>query len=212
MFRVIHDVRAILRKGHVRAQMLERKLGAGIDGEARAMLESVLASQRELDQLMGRLAAYADAGRSAPEEWMKLDTVILGAKLHVKAALEKAGGIISSENTEGVRVPSALQAALVELFTNAIRFRRDDEPLRIAISARASGSGALIRIADNGRGWDAGDSEKMFEPLRKLEAHPEGFGLGLAIARRIVEFAGGGMRAEARADGGDFLIDMPGER
>src|SRR5262249_12511837 len=156
LFRLIHDVRAILRKGHIRAQMLEQKVGGQLDAEARGMLEHVLSSQRELDQLLARLAAYADAGRSAAEERVSLDTVIFGAELHVKDAREAAGGEIVNEKAPGVRVPAALQGALVEVFQNSIRFRREDEPLRIAISVQVSAAGGrVICITDNGPAWEA---------------------------------------------------------
>jgi len=211
LFRVIHDVRALLRRSHVGAQLLERRLWERLDQESRGLLEGVLGAQRDLDQMLGRLATYADAGRSAPEEWMNLETVILGAKLSVKVALEAAGGEIASTETAGIRVPSAIQAAMVEVIHNSIRVHREGVAPRIAISAQQSPGGHVIRISDNGRGWDAAYSEKMFEPLAKLEAHSEGFGLGLAIARRIVEFQGGRMWAEPRADGGDVFIEFPRE-
>ncbi len=106
-------------------------------------------------------------------------------------------------------MPAALQGVFVEIFGNSIKFRRDGEEPRISISVQESPGGHLIRIADNGNGWDAARSEKMFEPLCKLEAHAEGFGLGLAIARRIVQFAGGKIWADPRSDGGDFFIEIP---
>jgi C4-dicarboxylate-specific signal transduction histidine kinase len=219
LFQIIHDARSILRKGHTRAEIVERKLAPDLDPDTRALFAVVLSAHRELDQLLTRLAAYADAGSQSPDDWLNLETAILGAKLQVKAALDQAGGELatlntarnSAGNTAQIRVPSAMQAVLVEVIGNAIRFRKPDEPPRITIMGEASGAGAVIRVSDNGRGWDAGYSEKMFEPLQKLEAHAEGFGLGLAIARRLVESRGGRMWAEPGADGGVVFIQLPSE-
>jgi signal transduction histidine kinase len=138
---------------------------------------------------------------------MTLDTVILGAKLHLKPPFEHE---LVTIDTAGVRVPSGLQSALVEIIGNSIRFRKPGQPLRITIQAEKLESSVRIRVGDNGPGWSGSLSEKMFEPLQKLEASPEGFGLGLAIARRIVEGLGGRIWAEPRPDGGNILIDLPG--
>jgi signal transduction histidine kinase len=203
LFQIIHDFRAILRKAHTRAQLVEQRIA---DPPALALLAEVLSAQREMDQLLIRLAAYAGAGHESGD-LMTLDTVILGAKLHLKPAFEHE---LVTIDTAGVRVPSGLQSALVEIIGNSIRFRKPGQPLRITIQAEKLESSVRIRVGDNGPGWSGSLSEKMFEPLQKLEASPEGFGLGLAIARRIVEGLGGRIWAEPRPDGGNILIDLPG--
>jgi signal transduction histidine kinase len=209
LFQIVHDVRALLRKGHTRAQILQRKLDPLCDAEARYIFEEVFSSHSDLDRLMGRLAVYAEAGRAAASDWVSLDVAILGAKLQLKTALDQAGAQLRVSNTAGVRVSSSMQAVLAELFSNAIRFRDPNRPLRIAISASEDGDRHRIRLENNGRSWSPDHSEKMFEPLQKLEACPDGFGLGLAIARRIVEGLGGKIWAESAPGGGTFFIEIP---
>jgi light-regulated signal transduction histidine kinase (bacteriophytochrome) len=209
LFQIVHDVRALLRKGHTRAEILRRKLDPLCDEEARFIFDEVLSAHSDLDRLMARLALYAEAGRAVPTDWIKLDVAILGAKLQLKTALEQAGAEISVSDTAGVRAPSAMQPVLAELFANAIRFRDPNRPLRIAISTSADGDRHRVRVGNNGRTWSADHSEKMFEPLQKLEASPDGFGLGLAIARRIVEGLGGKIWAESAPGGGTFFIEIP---
>ncbi len=209
LFQIVHDVRALVRKGHTRAQILQHKLDPLFDEETRFVFSEILSSHAELDQLMARLAVYADAGRAAARDWINLDVAILGAKLQLKTALDEAGAGLTVSDMDGVRASSAIQTVFAELVANAIRFRDPDRPLCIAISASQDGDRHLIRVRDNGRGWSPDHSEKMFEPLRKLEASPDGFGMGLAIARRIVEGLGGRIWAESASVGGSFLIEIP---
>jgi chemotaxis family two-component system sensor kinase Cph1 len=211
LFQIVHDVRALLRKSHTRTQILQQQIEPLCDDSARGFFDEVLSSQRELDQLMVRLAAYAEAGRAASREWINLDVAILGAKLQMKNALEQAGAELAASDTAGVRAPAAIQSVLAELIANSIRFRDPARPLRIAISTSASPAGdrRRIRVSDNGPGWNPRHSERMFEPLRKLDGTPDGFGLGLAIARRVVEGFGGRICAESDSTGGVFLIDIP---
>ena len=211
LFQVVHDVRALLRKSHTRTQILQQQIEQLCDDSARGFFEEVLSSQRELDRLMVRLAAYAEAGRAASHEWIKLDVAILGAKLQMKSALEEAGAQLIVSDTAAVRAPAPIQSVLAELIGNSIRFRDPGRPLRIAISTTPAGDRRRIRLSDNGRGWNREHSERMFEPLRKLDASPDGFGLGLAIARRTIEGFGGEIRAESDSTGGVFLIDIPAD-
>jgi len=79
------------------------------------------------------------------------------------------------------------------LIGNAIKFRRLDEPLRVTVTARTGDDGWEVSVADNGIGVEAEYADKIFVIFQRLharDAYP-GTGIGLAIAKRIVEYHGG---------------------
>jgi signal transduction histidine kinase len=71
---------------------------------------------------------------------------------------------------------------------------------------------ALIRVADNGIGFDPVHSDKIFQTYTRLHSkdHYEGSGLGLALCRKIVERHGGTIQASAEpGKGACFTFTLP---
>jgi light-regulated signal transduction histidine kinase (bacteriophytochrome) len=86
-----------------------------------------------------------------------------------------------------------LTSLLSNLISNSIKFRRPDTPPRIVISARLVDGRWEITCQDNGIGIDSEFAEKIFVIFQRLhakEVYP-GTGIGLAIAKKIVEYHGG---------------------
>jgi two-component system sensor kinase FixL len=80
---------------------------------------------------------------------------------------------------------------------------------RLVIRAGRDGNGnVLVSVRDSGPGFPSGTAEQLFEPFFSTKA--EGTGMGLAIARSILEAHGGTLSAENRDDGGAcFTIRLP---
>ncbi len=80
---------------------------------------------------------------------------------------------------------------------------------RLAIHAGCDGNGdILVSMRDSGPGFPSGMVEQLFEPFFSTKA--EGTGMGLAIARGIVEAHGGTLSGENCDDGGAcFTVHLP---
>ncbi|MEJ7764899.1 MAG: ATP-binding protein [Acidimicrobiales bacterium] len=101
-------------------------------------------------------------------------------------------------------IPLAVDAVgeiLANLVDNARRHARSS----IAITVRAEGHGVELRVADDGPGLPAGQSERVFGRFVSLDVKG-GSGLGLAIARELARAHGGDLTYEARA----FVLCLPG--
>jgi signal transduction histidine kinase len=105
-----------------------------------------------------------------------------------------------------------MRQVLANLVANAIR--HSPEVGRVLLSARAEGSTTRLEVADEGPGIPADDLERVFErfyrsdPARSADAG--GAGLGLAIARWIVELHGGTIRAaKAGPRGCRIVVELP---
>jgi C4-dicarboxylate-specific signal transduction histidine kinase len=80
---------------------------------------------------------------------------------------------------------------------------------RLVIRAGRNGDGQVfVSVRDSGPGFPGGIAEQLFEPFFSTKA--EGTGMGLAIARSIIEAHGGTLSAENRDDGGAcFTVRLP---
>ena len=97
------------------------------------------------------------------------------------------------------------------LISNAASFAPADTPVEVKVSR--SGSECAVTVSDRGPGIPPAHMERIFERFfsyRPISGRGEHVGLGLAIARRIVEGYGGAISASNRMDGGTvFEVRLP---
>lgn len=106
-----------------------------------------------------------------------------------------------------------LTRVVQNLLQNAIRHTPADGT--VVVAARASGSRIEIAVEDTGEGIEPAAVERIFEPFWRGDAArtSEGAGLGLALAKRIVEALGGSIAVESKPDRGSrFAVLLPEQR
>jgi two-component system sensor histidine kinase KdpD len=115
-----------------------------------------------------------------------------------------------AKNLPAISVDSRLiQQALGSLLSNAIAHGKSEQP--IEVSAARDDSMLVISVADHGPGLAPGEENKVFEKFyRGPQTRPGGLGLGLSIARQLVEVHGGQIIAQNQENGGArFSIRLP---
>ena len=171
-----------------------------------AMMEADL---DELDQLIDTSLTYARFEREAPEphfssvkfaEWLadEVDSVrLLGRQLEVT--------VDSSQLPENLCVDldrKAMPYALRNLLRNAFKYATK----HISVSAELIGEDIRINVDDDGIGIPPAEREHIFSAFTRLDRSRDrstgGYGLGLAIARRVLELHGGSATADASPLGG----------
>ncbi len=123
---------------------------------------------------------------------------------------EKDVHVSIAKNLPAISVDSGLiQQALNALLSNAIIYGKSDRP--VEVSAARDNSMLVISVADRGAGLAPGEENKIFEKFyRGPRTRPGGLGLGLSIARQLVEAHGGQIVAQNREGGGArFSIRLP---
>ena len=178
-----------------------------MSGDSRSALHDEIArSIAELDELIGEmlLSSRLDALRTL-ERSEEVDLLALAAEeaSHFDRSVEGQPVIIHGD-------PSLLRRLLRNLLDNAQRHAGGATGVRV--HKNASGDAELI-VEDGGGGVPEDEREKIFEPFyRSSRADPmtKGFGLGLALVRRIARAHGGDVRYSALTGGGScFTTTFP---
>ncbi len=113
--------------------------------------------------------------------------------------------------------PMALKQALQNLLHNAAKYGAGDSHW-VGLSASRTGGDVKpsveIRVADRGPGIPADEQAHIFEPFfrgrRALQDQIHGTGLGLNLAKKIVEAHGGSIQVKsAAAKGTEFIVHLP---
>jgi signal transduction histidine kinase len=108
--------------------------------------------------------------------------------------------------------PERVHQVVANLLENAARYSPPGEA--IDVSGRARGDHVVIEVADHGPGIPVDESSRVFERFYRADSaratERGGAGLGLAIARWIVDLHGGDIRAEQRDPNGcRMVIELP---
>jgi PAS domain S-box-containing protein len=148
---------------------------------------------------------------------LKLDKVIEAACRAVTPAAEAKGVALDCETGDDLpRVvgdPHRLQQVLWNLLANAVKFT--ERGRRVELRVRHTGSTVDLVVRDEGIGIEPAFLPYVFAPFRQAEASSartyQGLGLGLAIARHLVELHGGSIAAasEGPGTGATFTVRLP---
>lgn len=102
-----------------------------------------------------------------------------------------------------------LRQVMQNLIENAVKFRREDTRLEIVIEwEQFKGGEVVVSIRDNGVGIAAENLEKVFNVFETGDHPSRGYGIGLALVRRVMELHGGMVRAESAGPGCGCIIRL----
>lgn len=211
---VSHELRTPLTVLRGEADVALR--GRGGAAELRGALERVQGMAVELGQLLEDLLAFArsDAeGQHSPAE-IRLDEVVEAAAQEAEVLAEPLElSLELSLGDDAARIAAdarRLKQALLIGLDNAVRHSPPGG--RIGISTSRQEGAVRIEIADDGPGIAEEDLPRLFERFYRgrSAADGQGLGIGLAIARQIVERHGGSIGLDNRPGGGAVLaITLP---
>lgn len=171
-------------------------------------LADITAEAERMTRLVDDMLTLALADTDAPLARAPVD---LSAVVHEAARRARRHGVPVVPTAHGAAVVmgdrDALERLVWILLDNAAKHGWGDIELTLTIS---SGT-ATIEVSDEGPGIPADQLERVFDRFHRIDASrsPAGAGLGLAIAREIVEAHGGSIVAHNNGEGATFRAQLP---
>jgi signal transduction histidine kinase len=214
-YSVSHDLRAPLRAVSGYAVMLKEDYGPNLDAEANRIMNAIVSNAHMMGQLIDDLIAFSRISRKE----------VTHHTIDMKQLAENCLHEVQETNGHkkyDVKIDplptclgdqSMIKQVWLNLISNAVKYSsRENEP-RIEIGYKDDQNGHHIYfVKDNGVGFDMQYAHKLFGVFQRLHSPDafEGTGVGLALAKRIINKHSGDIWAEsAPGKGATFFISLP---
>lgn len=199
---VSHDLREPLRKVHSFGELLSESLSGRATSDEQFYLERITDASQRMDQMIQALLAYGLSGRHHESaRWIAIADIFTEVQRDLELAIAECNAhiVLQGELPEIHGEPVRLRQVIQNLLGNAIKYREPSRPLSIDIrSAKGPDGSWVLTITDNGTGFDNCQAESLFKLFHRgnCQENSTGYGIGLALCRRIVESLGGSLHAK----------------
>jgi signal transduction histidine kinase len=219
---IAHDLKTPLTRLRNRAEAA--LAGKPSPAEYRAALEAAIAESDQLIRtfnailMISRLEAGYSAEQAAPVDLAAIvaDVVELYEPLAEEVGVALAVGDVAAATAPANR--ELLGQALSNVVDNAIKYSARAEGgaeggAAVTVSLVRQGGDLVLEVADNGPGIPAEDMERVTERFVRLEQSRSrpGSGLGLSLARAVMEFHGGRLELSGKNPGLSVRMIFPGD-
>jgi signal transduction histidine kinase len=200
-----HDLRAPLRAIRSFLESLASLTANSLDPAASDYLVRSRSAAERMDSLLSALLVYAGLQKPSSQTQVDLNSVFELVQADLAQSVADAGASLSAGELPTVLGDAdRLYQLLLNLVSNALKFRAPNRPAEIRLSAESTRTEAIVCVEDNGIGIEQPDQSAIFDPFQRVHAQSrfEGTGLGLTICREIVEQHGGRLWVESHSDRG----------
>ena len=211
-----HDLQEPLRSIASFSQLLEMRYKNKLDKDADEYINFVVDAAVRMKEMIQGLLDYSNVGTQKEKcEPLNVEDILKQVLYNLNALIEENNVIITHDPLPVINGDSKQVVQLFHnLIENAIKFRKEDVPPKIHISASLDEekNEYVFSVADNGIGLELQYSDKIFEIFKRLHTIDEyrGTGIGLAICKRIVERHGGRIWVKSElGKGATFYFTIP---
>ncbi len=192
-----HDLQEPLRMITSFLTLLEKKYGEALDEKGKQYVYYAVDGAKRMRQIILDLLEYSRLGRAAVMlEKVDLNEVVAEILILYRNTIQEMKAVIKINKLPVITASTApMRQVFQNLIGNALKYHNsiDGNPPEVSISCKSTKNHWEFAIKDNGIGIDAQYFEKIFiifQRLHNKEAY-SGTGMGLAIARKIIESMGG---------------------
>lgn len=219
-----HDLKEPLRKVQVYSNIIKEKLQQG-DNSIADYLDKVISSSTRMNGLINDLLNYSRLSQAYFYKVSDLNEILHDILIDLELMIsDKKATVHVSDLPHAEVIPGLIRQLFQNLVSNALKFSRKDVPPVITIQSEVvdaekvaefiegAGEFCIIKVSDNGIGFDEKYTDKIFTLFQRLNSRDkyEGTGIGLAIAKKIIDKHHGYITANSKENqGATFTIILP---
>ncbi len=208
-----HDLQEPLRMISGYIQLLSRRYAGKLDSEADEYMQFAVDGANRMGQLIRDLLAFSRLGNPETRrmELVDMSSAVQWALLNLQASVNECGAVVTHDPLPSVTGDqSRLALVMQNLIGNAVKYR-SAEPPRIHLSVAREGEHWVFCVADNGVGFEMMYAERIFGVFKRLHGKDfPGTGIGLSIAKKVVEIHKGRIWADSEpGKGSRFYFTLP---
>ena len=211
-----HDLQGPLLAANGFASRLAEKYASALDDPGRHYLRRIQVSTRQLEKYLEDLRMLVRLPRLVPNR-EQVDLTSLCRAIFNDLRNRDPARVVTIEMEDSLSLmadKAQLITALACLLDNAWKFtsKKPEAWIKVGLLPGTIAGEVVLRVSDNGAGFDPAYSEKLFTPFQRLHSSADfaGNGLGLAIAKRVVEQHSGKVWAETGDQAGArFFMSFP---
>lgn len=214
-YALAHDLRTPLSAIAGYAELLGLDPQTEVNPHIQHCMQNILKASSQMEQFIDDLLKYTRLGRQAiHQQFIPLHELIAQIVKSFDVRLsETQGRILFSENLPILKSdPTLLSQIFINLFDNALTYRRAGVTPQIRIAWQSENEHLLISVSDNGIGIKPENLEEifgMFQRLHKSDQYP-GTGIGLAVVKKACELLDGQVWIESVfGQGTTFWLKFP---
>ena len=208
-----HDLKEPIRKILVMNERLSSNLSRRSEDEIQQELKNISKAAERLRSLISGIAEYSAVSQVV----VRFEEVDLNKVLHdvigdLDLLIEEKNAQIVFENLPTVEaICIQMHQLFLNIISNSLKYSRKDVSPVISVSAEEQDDNVLIRIKDNGIGFDNRHAQRVFQPFLRLDTKSrEGSGIGLAICKKIIDLHSGSIEVKSIiGDGSEFIFTLP---
>ena len=214
-YSIAHDLKGPLREIEGFSSLLEKQFSDSGDVRTLHHIGVIRQSALRLTHMIDALLKYSRLEQQAlPKQWFNLHEMITSLLHDRMSAGPPARPAVQVDLPfhDLYGEPVSIRQALANVLDNAIKFSRHQPVPEIQIDGSRHDGECVIRIRDNGIGFDTAQSDKIFGLFERLHGphEYEGTGVGLAIVRLVMEKHDGQVRVESTpGHGSTFTLIFP---
>ena len=213
-----HELKTPLTSIIAASGLLAEELESITDKSTQKLIQTIIQNSSTLEKRLSELLDTVRTGSGKIQlqlEPVDLKSIIQGTCVQIAPLLQ------GKNHTLTTNIPAALplihgdgprlEQVMLNLMTNAVKFTPPGG--RISITAREEGLSLTVAVNDNGIGIPKKEQSRLFQPYSRIMSDRQkqpGLGLGLALAKQVVELHGGKIWVDSDTGcGSTFYFTLP---
>lgn len=213
-----HELKTPLTSIIAAAGLLAEELETSADQSHQKLIQTIIHNAGALETRLAELLDIVKSGSGKLQlqvEPVDIKSLILGTCLQMTPMLRGKRQKLNTEIPDSLPIIRGdgprLEQVMLNLMTNAAKFTPEDGTILVRV--RTENASLIIDVQDNGIGISSEAIPRLFKPYSRLDSdrqRHQGLGLGLALAKQVVELHGGKIWVQSEpGKGSTFSFSLP---